>query len=67
MNLQIDNNDLKILYIKTSFLYANFDEFKKECKKSYIEYFDRNTHNIEKYGQPKTFSQWINKQIIILN
>jgi len=65
MNLQIDNNDLKILYIKTSFLYANFDEFKKECKQSYVEYYDKKTHSNSE--NIKTFSQWINGQIITLN
>jgi hypothetical protein len=65
MNLQIDLQDLKILYIKTSFLYANFDEFTKDCKQSYIEYYDKKTHSNSE--NIKTFSQWINKQIIILN
>lgn len=69
MNLTIDSDDIKILYLKCDFIQKshNLEQFANYCKQSYKQYFDRNTHNIERYGHPKTFSQWINGQIIAIN
>lgn len=68
MNFKIDEEDLKVLFIHTGHAYPNktFKEFIEICKKAYIEYHARNCKNIEKYGVPKTFEQWINGQIIAL-
>ena len=67
MNLSIDINDIKILYLKCTYLHKNItlEQFSKSCKRTYIEWHDKQTNlgndNI------KTFSQWINRQIISLN
>lgn len=67
MDLKIDFEDVKVLYIKCTYLHKNItlEQFGKACKRTYIEYYDKQTHlgndNI------KTYSQWINKQISSLN
>ena len=66
----IENQDLRILFLKTStttFSSKGFDNFIKECEDAYLNYFNRNINNLEKYGKPKTYSQWVNGQIIALN
>lgn len=66
----IDYQDLRILFLKTlttTFSAKGYDNFIKECEDYYLDYFNRNINNLEKYGSPKTYSQWINGQIIALN
>ena len=65
INFTIDNNDLKCLYIACK-LTLSFDVFVKECEQNYLDYHKRNSDNLEKYGQPKTYSQWINSQTLSL-
>ena len=62
LNFGIDQEDLKVLYIKVKSAYNNipFNDFVGECKIVYKEY----TKNKE---NPKTYSQWVNGQIIALN
>ena len=66
MDFTIEKDDLKCLYIACK-LTLSFDAFVKECEQNYIEYHKRNLDNLEKYGQPKTYSQWVNGQTIALN
>lgn len=61
----IDQDDLKCLFIACK-LPVTFENFIKDCKSSYLEYYKRNSENLERYGAPKTYSQWINGQIIAL-
>jgi len=65
IDFTIDQDDLKALFISCK-LKTNFDSFENECKQSYADYHKRNLNDPVKYGQPKTFSQWINGQIIAL-
>jgi len=65
VNFTIDNNDLKCLFIACKSK-QSFDEFVNECKQGYALYHKRNLDNLQKYGQPKTYSQWVNGQIILL-
>ena len=68
-NLQIDDQDLRILFLKstnTKFSKEGFQTFVKECEEAYSEYYERNIKNLDKYGTPKTYSQWVNGQIIFL-
>ena len=65
--------EIEIQYLKTLFLLTlhdfkgvTFEAFIVYCKKSYLDYYNRNNNNLEKFGNPKTFSQWINGQIISL-
>lgn len=72
MNLDftIDSQDLRILFLKTdniNFSKKGFETFVEECKKGYYEYYNRNINNLEKYGNPKTYSQWVNGSIIALD
>jgi hypothetical protein len=70
IDFTIDEQDLRILFLKTSitkFSKDGFENFIKECEFGYVEYYNRNMNNIERYGLPKTYSQWINGQIIYLN
>ena len=58
-NLKIDENDLKVLYSHTKGAYNHltFEEWKDECKKSYISYFNNKAlFNVRKY----TYSQFVN-------
>ena len=69
-DLTIELQDLRILYLKSeciTFSKKGFEYFVIECKKSYLEYYNRNINNINRYGNPKTYSQWVNGQIIALN
>ena len=67
MDLSIEFEDIKILYIKCTYLHKNItlEQFAKACKRTYVEYYDKQTHSGN--DSIKTFSQWINKQIISLN
>jgi hypothetical protein len=69
-NFKIEEQDLRILFLKaqtTQFSTKGFNNFIKECEESYLDYFNRNMNNLQKYGTPKTYSQWVNGQIIALN
>ena len=70
IDFNIELQDLRILFLKTEstkFSKEGFKTFAKDCEKSYSEYYQRNINNLEKYGNPKTYSQWVNGQIISLN
>ena len=61
----IDQTDLKTLFAHTRVAYGNmtFDNWKKECKKSYMSYFNnKQLFNNKKY----TYYQFVNAQIISL-
>jgi hypothetical protein len=60
-NLIIDNNDLKVLFIHTTNAYKglSFESWKIECLNSYMIYYNR-------VANAKTYSQWVNGQIIAL-
>lgn len=62
--------DLKVLFMHTRFAYnkgkMTFEDWTKEVKEGYAEYHQRNTDKPEIYGEPKTFSQWVNAQIIMI-
>jgi len=69
-DLKIEDQDLRILFLKTEstkFSAQGYSNFIKECEVAYLDYFNRNMNNLEKYGTPKTYSQWVNGQIIYLN
>lgn len=61
LNFTIDQNDLKTLFIHTKFAYngLTFSQWVGEIKESYSDYFN-------KAKKIKTFSEWINGQIIAL-
>jgi hypothetical protein len=65
INFNIDNEDLKWLFIACN-CQMTFSEFVKECEQGYRDYHKRNLDDLQKYGQPKTYSQWVNGQIISL-
>ena len=65
IDFTIEENDLKCLYIACG-LNQSFDRFKEDCKKGYTDYRNRNLADLKKYGTPKTFSQWVNGQILAL-
>lgn len=65
LDFTIEQNDLKCLFIACK-LPLTFENFIKDCKKSYSDYYTRNSTDSKKYGTPKTFSQWINGQTIAL-
>jgi hypothetical protein len=67
MNLSIENTDIKILYLKCRFMHKNInlEQFTQGCKDAYKQYYDKKTHSHSE--NIKTFSQWINGQIIALN
>lgn len=60
IDFTIDQDDLKCLFIHTTNAYKGlyFNKWVEETKKAYSEYAKRD--------DPKTFSQWINGQIIAL-
>jgi len=66
IDFTIDQDDLKCLFIACRNAYKSFEEFIQDSKKGYTEYHKRNSDNVEKFGNPKTYSQWINGQIIAL-
>lgn len=57
----IDQQDLKILFVHTKEAYRGytFERWCNEIKKAYISF-------IKYKVNPKTFSQWVNGQIIYL-
>ena len=61
IDFKIDTEDLMALFAAVKFAYGNitFDAWVKECKKSYISY-------IKVKENTKTYSQWVNGQIISL-
>lgn len=64
-NLSIEINDLKALFTHTRCAYGNmtFENWCKECKKSYLSYFN----NKELFNNCKyTYSQFVNAQIIAI-
>jgi len=64
-DLRIEQDDLKALFAHTRYAYENitFESWKKECKKSYISYFN----NKELFSNRKyTYSQFVNAQIIAI-
>ncbi len=64
-DLRINQDDLKTLFAHTKGAYNNmtFSDWCKECKKSYMSYFNnKELFNNRKY----TYSQWVNAQIISL-
>ncbi len=63
LNLTIDSNDLKTLWMHTKAAYGNktFESWKKDCKKSYMSYFN----NKELFmNRQYTYSEFVNAQII---
>ena len=68
LNFTIDAQDLKILYLHTRDAYKgmSFEKWVIQAKDYYKIYYNRNLNNLQKYGTPKTFSQWVNGQIISL-
>ena len=65
ISFKIDNEDLKCLFIACGEK-GSFDNFVIDCQEGYKDYYKRNLDNLEKYGNPKTYSQWINGQIVAL-
>jgi hypothetical protein len=64
-NLNIDEKDLQILFSYTKGAYQNmtFDNWKVDCKKSYLSYFkNKDLFLNRKY----TYSQFVNAQILSL-
>lgn len=62
MNLvEIDQEDLKVLFAHTKHAYGNitFEKWCQVVKESYLKF-------IKGKENPKTYSQWINGQIIYL-
>lgn len=66
INFNIDNKDLQCLFVACDYK-KSFSEFVKECEQGYRLYHERSLDNLQKYGQPKTYSQWVNGQILSLN
>lgn len=68
LNFEIDNDDLKILYLHTCNAYKgmSFEKWVINQKDAFKQYCNRNLNDLQKYGTPKTFSQWVNGQIISL-
>lgn len=62
VDFSIDQEDLKVLYVKTKHAYGNldFEKWVKQVKNAYSS-FVKNKNN------PKSFSDWVNGQIIYLN
>ncbi len=59
---RIDLEDLQTLYLYAKNSYCpnlGFEDWKKECKEAYEKYLINRVN-------PKTFSQWVNFQIIAL-
>jgi hypothetical protein len=62
-DLRIELQDLRLLFLKSEyskFSKQGFEDFVIECKKSYNYYYNTNCN-------PKTYSQWVNGQIIALD
>ena len=64
LDFNIDRKDLKTLYLCTGYsMSISFDHWVNECEASYELYFER---QIQLNQNPKTFTQWVNGQIIAL-
>tara|TARA_R110000822_G_scaffold303876_1_gene428829 strand:- start:79 stop:285 length:207 start_codon:yes stop_codon:yes gene_type:complete len=64
-NLQIKQEDLKVLFSHTKSAYGNmsFKNWKKECLKSYMSYFNnKSIFNNRKYN----YSQFVNAQVLAI-
>ena len=64
-NLEITQEDLKILFQHTKSAYGNmsFENWKEECKKSYMSYFNnKSIFNNRQY----TYSQFVNAQVLAI-
>jgi hypothetical protein len=61
VNFKIEENDLKNLFVITRFCYGqiSFNVFKEEIKENYLSYLKRPNSN-------KSFSEWVNAQIVCL-
>lgn len=72
MNTTIDftvsENDIKCLFIASlsGVKGYTFEKFVSECKEGYLMYYNRNMNDLKYYGKPKTYSQWINGQILAI-
>jgi len=68
LDYTIDQDDLKVLFVHTREAYprVGFNQWVEIAKADYARYHKRNTDNPERYGTPKTFSQWVNGQTIAL-
>ena len=58
----------KQLFAKARFAYpgVSFDLWLKLMKSAHEDYCKRNNANLSKYGEPKTYHDWINGQILAL-
>jgi len=66
INFEIDLEDLKVLFLHTKFAFKKnitFNMWVHNCQSSYEQYFER---QIQLNETPKSFSQWVNGQIIAL-
>ena len=61
VNFKIEENDLKNLFVITRFCYGqiSFNVFKEEIKNDFLVYLKRT-------NSTKSFSEWVNGQIIAL-
>jgi hypothetical protein len=61
-NLTIEQEDLKVLYVLTKYAYGNisFDAWCIKIRIAYLKF-------IEGKDNCKTYSQWVNGQIVYLN
>jgi len=51
-DLKIEDQDLRILFLKTQttkFSAQGYKNFITECEEGYLDYFNRNMNNLEKY------------------
>ena len=65
IDFKVDKKELEILYAYTKGAYKGltFEQWSKECEKSYMSYFNnKELFNIRKY----TYSQFVSSQIIAL-
>jgi hypothetical protein len=65
IDFTIEQDDLKCLFIACNYQ-TSFETFVIDCMKAYAEYNQRNLDNLQKYGKPKTYSQWVNGQTLSL-
>lgn len=65
LNYTVAEEDMKALFIACR-LDISYQNFVIGNKKAYSDYHFRNSKNIAYFGEPTTFSQWINGQILSL-
>ena len=65
IDFTIEEDDLMCLHLACK-VQGSFNKFEDECKKGYSNYYNRNLDDLQRYCTPKTFSQWVNGQIIAL-